>query len=364
MLETLYTAWKSGPFKRNVNQKAFQGQSLIFLISQPRAGSTLLQRILGGHTEIHTAAEPWLMLHPLYALREQGVETEFNATYARNALRDFLTYQVDGEATYQEAVRAYAGVLYGRALQKAGKSLFLDKTPRYYYIIPELAHLFPEARFIILLRHPLAILASILQTWVKGHWPNLALYRDDLLLAPRLLLDGIRLLGEEAIVVHYETLVVQPEETIKTICRRLDLSFQPEMLQYGKQEPPAGRMGDPVTIHIHNKPMAGSLDSWVSLFETAQGRHFIESYLSELGPEILAELGYPLPDIQAALSQIPQQRLFPIFPWDLALRPPAQWTQPERFRAACILRLQRHLPWQRLHKQLIPTTVQLSAVKN
>ncbi|RME59923.1 hypothetical protein D6779_03195 [Candidatus Parcubacteria bacterium] len=30
---------------------------IIFLVSQPRAGSTLLQRLLGGHSAIHTTAE-------------------------------------------------------------------------------------------------------------------------------------------------------------------------------------------------------------------------------------------------------------------------------------------------------------------
>ena len=53
-------------------ENRFGDQDLIFLISQQRAGSTLLQRILGGHPEVHTTAETWLMLHPIYALREQG----------------------------------------------------------------------------------------------------------------------------------------------------------------------------------------------------------------------------------------------------------------------------------------------------
>jgi len=53
-----------------------QGSNLIFILSLPRSGSTLLQRILGGHSQVHTVAEPWLMLNPLYALRETGIEAE------------------------------------------------------------------------------------------------------------------------------------------------------------------------------------------------------------------------------------------------------------------------------------------------
>lgn len=57
----------------------------MFLISQPRAGSTLLQRILGSHPDIHTVSEPWLMLQPLYALRPDGYRAEYNEHLARNA---------------------------------------------------------------------------------------------------------------------------------------------------------------------------------------------------------------------------------------------------------------------------------------
>ncbi|WP_189477523.1 sulfotransferase [Halioglobus pacificus] len=35
---------------------------LIFLISQPRSGSTLTQRLIATHEEVFTRSEPWLML--------------------------------------------------------------------------------------------------------------------------------------------------------------------------------------------------------------------------------------------------------------------------------------------------------------
>ena len=47
----------------------YLGENLIFIISQPRSGSTLLQRMLSGNKDIKTSAETWLMLHPLYAVR-------------------------------------------------------------------------------------------------------------------------------------------------------------------------------------------------------------------------------------------------------------------------------------------------------
>ena len=70
---------------------------IIFIISQPRSGSTLLQRILGSHKEIYTTSEPWLMLSPIYAARKSGVQAEYDHQLSRCALKEYLTVLPDGE---------------------------------------------------------------------------------------------------------------------------------------------------------------------------------------------------------------------------------------------------------------------------
>jgi len=69
----------------------YLGEDLIFIISQPRSGSTLLQRILGGHPEIQTSAETWLLLHPTYAFRDSGIETEYDSRFSAQGVEEFLT---------------------------------------------------------------------------------------------------------------------------------------------------------------------------------------------------------------------------------------------------------------------------------
>lgn len=283
----------------------FQSKNLIFLISQQRAGSTLLQRVLAGHPDVHTAAEPWLMLHPIYALRQNGHQAEYNADLAHKALRDFLGTLDGGEAHYVEALRRMALYLYGTACEQAGKARFLDKTPRYYYIIPELARIFPEAKFVFLLRNPLAVLSSILTTWVKGHWELLARYRDDLLLAPDRLAEGIKLFGDAAIVVRYEDLVTNASPQVQAICRRLGLDFLPAMIEYGQRPKPEGEMGDPTGIDRQTRPSAEHLDRWLEMGRDRQTRNFAEGYLQALGPDLLRTLGYDQAEMQTRLSAVP-----------------------------------------------------------
>ncbi|MBE9544285.1 MAG: sulfotransferase, partial [Proteobacteria bacterium] len=229
---------------------AYRGKNLIFLISQPRAGSTLLQRILNGHSDIHTTAEPWIMLHPLYALKKNGLLAEFDSNLARQGLEDFISQVPEGQELYFKALRHMGGTLYNRALEVSGKRLFLDKTPRYHFIIPELKKVFPEAKFIFLLRNPLAVLSSTLKSWFQNNPESLQKSPNylDIIQGPLHLIQGIQLLKEDAVVVKYEELVDDNENTVKAICYKLGIAYQNEMLTYGSKPKPKGRFGDSVGI--------------------------------------------------------------------------------------------------------------------
>lgn len=299
----------------------FDDRNLVFVLSQQRAGSTLLQRILAGHPEIHTTAEPWLMLHPVYALRREGHQAEYNADLAFRALQGFLDSLEDGEERYVQAMREMALSLYGAACERASKRFFLDKTPRYYYIIPELARIFPGAKFIFLLRNPLAVLASILSTWVKGHWVLLARYCDDLLLAPKRLVEGIELLGERGIVVHYEDLVGEPETCIGSVCQHLGLQCQPEMIEYGLASTPEGEMGDPTGVDRHRRPTKDNLERWLELAREHQTRVFLEGYLHSLGPSLIAALGYNYTDLETRLEAVPCKEETAMYTWQQVIHP-------------------------------------------
>ena len=259
--------------------ETFTGQNLIFVISQPRSGSTLLQRILAGHPDIQTSAETWLMLYPAYAMKNSGLEAEFNSKWANRGIQDFLENYADGNETYINAWRNWARVIYGKALEKSEKKYFLDKTPRYFFIIPELYQLFPDAKFIFLIRNPLAVLASELKTYVKGDWNILSLFYPDLIQAPNLILHGIDQLQEHAITIHYEDIVQYPEKAINQLCEKLGISFVENMLNYGDTPPPVGIMNDKVGIIRYDRPNTSSLNNLKKLTHDGQPRHFAQQYL-------------------------------------------------------------------------------------
>ena len=211
-----------------------KGENLIFILSQPRTGSTMLQRILGNHPDIHTTSEPWLMIPPLIGLICRWTSPEgTEARCARSNVGAFLKTFPGGEDEYFNGLRNMYTRLYNSALKSSGKKYFLDKTPRYAYFIPELKRIFPEARFIILFRTPLAVLCSIAERWARFDEQELFKnWGDDLRVVPRLLVEGIKVLGRKCFVVHYERLVSQPKTEIQKICKKLGLKFIPEIIEY------------------------------------------------------------------------------------------------------------------------------------
>ncbi len=279
------------------------GQSLIFLISQPRAGSTLTQLILGTHPDIHTVSEPWLMLHPIYALRSSGYQSDYDANLALGALTDFLKSLPDREEAYFEGLRRMYGYLYNCALSISGKQFFLDKTPRYYSIIPELYRIFPKAHFIVLLRNPLAVLSSIIDMTRKTDSGILKDYYHDLLDAPSLLLSGINHLRDRCHVLRYETLVTNPEVTVKDMCTYLGVDFKVDMLQYDCPQPGDWLNGDPLGVYQSKTPVQKSVDKWIGELKDGQFWQLANDYLELLGQDVLTDLGYSYKDLKQILTE-------------------------------------------------------------
>lgn len=315
-----------------------RGENLIFLISQPRAGSTLSQRILGSHPEIHTIPEPWLMLHPLYALRSKGYSAEYNANWGREAVKDFLQVLPDGEEAYFSGLRRMYTYLYSCAMSGSSKRYFLDKTPRYYFIIPELYRTFPDAKFIILLRNPLAVLCSIINTWTKEEWFSLYKYKYDLTQAPLLLLEGINLLADRCLVLQYEQLLINPDREFRRICEWLGLNFSSEIINYSLNDSLKWNFGDPQGVYQNTKPDSQNLSKWALALEDPQVWRVANDYLQLLGQEIVSQMGYSYEELQQLIDEHRPHWFYRWYTFSLPwlLRQPEERKQWERYLASLV----------------------------
>ncbi|MBT8447758.1 MAG: glycosyltransferase, partial [Gammaproteobacteria bacterium] len=296
LLELPYHAPATGP-----------GGRLLFLASLPRSGSTLLQRMFAGHPDVHSLPEPWVMLHPAFGLRQADIEADYEPALAARAVGEFSDRCGDPELQV-EAIRAGTDRLYDEALNGSGCPFFLDKTPRYFHILPELKRIYPAAAIMLLLRHPLAVFASTLAAWHEDDperlfdSPN---YRD-LLDGPRLLLEALKEPANGYTIVRYEELVSDPAPQLERLCVAAGLPYWDGMLALAESRLPRSEtFGDPGNAWTTSGPETTFMDAWQSRLEQdPRLRDAATRYIAELGAEVFEQLGYPLTDAWITRSQM------------------------------------------------------------
>jgi hypothetical protein len=279
-------------------------EDLIFLISAPRSGSTLLQRMLGSHSQVFTHPEPHLIT-PLYYLGYYATvdKAPFDHINAAQALRELAEELPRGEEDYLDAVRAYASTLYARVLAPTKRRFFLDKTPAYGLVLPFLAKLYPRAKYVVLTRHPLAIMHSQAHSFFGGDYAA----ANDTNPIVREYVAGIGAFLRQSPVPHvrvrYEDVVTDPEREMRRVAEHLGIAFEPGMVTYGEQKHITKSYGDPMSVEKHQRPVTDSLETWASdLLARPEALEHARAIAGELDEQDLVAWGYPKAELFAALE--------------------------------------------------------------
>jgi len=275
----------------------------LFLFSLPRAGSTLVQRVLASHPEISTTAEPWLLLPQLYATRLDGIYTEYGQIQSTKALTDFARELPQGEDEYRRELNRFISRLYERASSE-GAMYFLDKTPRYHLVVEEVFRVFPEAKFVFLWRNPLAVAASIVDTWAHGKW-SFGWWRVDLYEGLASLIAAYDRHRDAACAARFEDLVRGNERGWGELFGYLQIPFDESSLSSFHRTELPGRMGDPTGrrqyLGISDEP----LDKWKRTMANPVRKAWCRSYLRWIGAERMAMMDYDLDDLLAQVDALP-----------------------------------------------------------
>ncbi|MFZ2541721.1 MAG: sulfotransferase [Gallionella sp.] len=265
----------------------------LFIFSMPRAGSTLLQRVLAADKQISSVAEPWVLLPFIYALKEQGVRAEYSHHWAHVALMEFIQELPNGRQDYLSAVGLTMRELYRRASKNKDARYFLDKTPRYALIADEIIDTFPEGKFIFLWRNPLAIIASIVETWGNGEW-DLSMSKVDLFDGMVNLIEDYQARHEKILAVQYENFLQSPEKELYRIAEYLELEFDPDVLKNFSQVSFSGKLGDSTGVRDYKAVDTAPLEKWKTVINNPLRKRWCRRYLRWLGEERLKVMGYDL----------------------------------------------------------------------
>lgn len=277
----------------------------IFLLSNPRSGSTLVQRVIAAHPRVATTSEPWLLLPHIYTMRGRGVMAEYPFEMMLNALEDFCTTLPGGQRDYARELHDFAIRLYRRA---AGPDAhyFLDKTPHYSLIAEELLSLFPDGRFVFLWRDPLSVVSSLVETWPanRGQW-NPAAYREHLFVGLPRLVKAYGANRERSHAVRFEDLAGGDIGQWRSLMAYLGIEFDPETLEGFASVRLQGRLGDPTGVKRYASLTSEPIEKWRATIHNPLRKQWCRRYLRFLGDERLAAMGYDRAELEAALDRQP-----------------------------------------------------------
>lgn len=272
----------------------------ILLLSLPRSGSTLVQRVLASHEGVATASEPWLLLPLLLPLRGDVPAAGNWQPRIHAALDDFTRVLPDGSAAYERSVADAARSLYEEAA--AGAPFYLDKTPPYFLIVDEIVRALPEARIVVLWRNPLAVLASVVETFCDGRWRPQD-YPTSLFGGLARLVEGVQRHGDRIHAVRYEDLVGDEDDGAwRRLTEFIGLEFDPGALERFPVTRLEGSMGDAAGTRAYTRLEAAPAQKWRATIGNPVRRLWAQRYLEWIGAERLALMGYDQGQLLAELS--------------------------------------------------------------
>lgn len=230
----------------------------IFIVGYPKSGTTLMCSLMDGHSELMVLSEEtqffprvfpridfdstsikddlsnaflnYSGLRYLNATAEESSisgnldYTNFDYNFFINKVLSYLELEnINEKSVFDAVIMSFAEAIETPLEQKR---YWVEKTPRHYEYVDRLLALYPDARFIHVVRDPR-------DNWVsynKKRDITLNDYCYNWLKSIELGNKHKALLGEHYHFVKYEDLVKSPEQVMKSLCESFNMNYQDILL--------------------------------------------------------------------------------------------------------------------------------------
>lgn len=191
----------------------------VFIVGMPRTGTTVLERILGGHPRVADAGELNDFQHA--------------ASLASNRFIQYPMGTADVAALAKVDPEAIGGNYLERTGERyAGKSHLIDKNPQNFFAAGLIAEALPQARIVCLVRDPVdAGFSNLKELFAPGSYAysyDLQDLADHYARFRRLVDHWSDLLPDQFLVVEYEDLVADPVQVSERVMRFCGLPPEPD----------------------------------------------------------------------------------------------------------------------------------------
>ena len=272
----------------------------LFVVGCGRSGTTMLRLMLDSHPDLAIPGESHFITELWKRRRRYRSPAGFDAPRLVADIMRMSHFQRWGmpEALVWEWLEALEKPGFAQSVEAVfrsyadyqGKKRWGDKTPIYVRAIPLLVRLFPNARFLHIIRDGRNVAASYLTlpwgpaTIKQAAWR----WRRDVSAGRR---AGRKLGPGRYLEIRYEALVSHPREVLQSVCRFAGLPFHERMLEF-HADARSRIQSRPDRIDLHTsvtQPLRAGIRDWRSELTDGQVLAF------EAGAgSLLAALGYPL----------------------------------------------------------------------
>lgn len=207
-------------------------QQLVFICGFPSGGTDLIKTILNAHPDVYFNGEmPWL-----YQVGQSGFSADRLMTASDvEQLRSFIKERDLWQNV--ENINASCTTGLSNTLQSVLYKLFSNrerviwgnKTPQNTEHMTELSQLFPEARFIIIVRDVRDVCLSYREKWGKDTNWCAAKWSQRLRQG---WITSQNLPPQQTLFVHFESLLEDSQAVCQRLCDFLEIPFSERMLEH------------------------------------------------------------------------------------------------------------------------------------
>jgi len=258
-----------------------EGQRLVLLGGHPRSGTTLLEQVLESHAGVVSAEESENMALSFYSPLTRPHPRFANI---RKLLDDCST------ADLESARHRYFELTEKCIQEPVGSRILLDKNPSLTPLAPAFFRLFPELRFLVMIRDPRDVMLSFfMQPFfppdaVSGNFLALEDAADEVNAFMSIWISLRKRFEESVCEVRYEDLVIDLEGNARKVLDFLGVEWDDGVLDFDRHA--QGKVvRSPTAEAVTKKVYQGAAERWRNY------ERYLDPVMDRLEP-CMSRLGY------------------------------------------------------------------------
>jgi len=286
---------------------------LFFIFGRPRSGTTLLTTLFNAHPNVRIAPEFPVMLFLYQRFRKVKIWDEATIRsfvdhvfeYSKFTLRRVENLKLDKEFIINELLKyKETGSIqlflksinyYAYSVYDKENTLWIgDKNPIYSIYADRLRNIFPDSKFICIIRDyrdNFISMQKLAEKEIAVEAPVLTLQVARWRYFVRLFMDNKKRYPDKYYILRYEDLVTNPKATFRSLCDFLGLVYDPNVFDFYKKKDEAMKIfGNTLWAQFHENLLepvnTGRMNTWQNKLSVEQVRmadQIAGKYADQLG---------------------------------------------------------------------------------